>query len=362
MGSTVGIIAAQSIGEPGTQLTMRTFHTGGVAGQDDITQGLPRVEEIFEARSPKRKALMSDVNGRAKIEFAQKTITDAEGREILVNNPQAKILSIIYKGQDQDKYYFSEKVNEVKLASGATAKDKKKLEVKVLVKDGAESSKNLELFSVGGEVVRAKSAGKIVVSDKYISIAKEVEKVKEFPILKGTLLMVKDGDTIEKGTQLTEGSLDLRELYKLKGQLETQKYIIKEIQYVYSSQGQPLNDKHIEIIARQMFSRYLVKEAGDTILLPGETIEDEVLAQANKETKHPAKADRLLLGITKASLTTDSFLSAASFQETSRVLIDAAVNGKIDYLEGLKENVIIGCLIPSGTGYKGKKIRADYGK
>ena len=362
MGSTVGIIAAQSIGEPGTQLTMRTFHTGGVAGQDDITQGLPRVEEIFEARSPKRKALISDVSGRVKIEFAQKIIKDQDGKDIFVNNPQAKILSIFYKGKDHDKYYFSEKLNEIKLASGITAKDKKKLEVKVLVKDGEEASKNTDLFSINGEVVRAKTAGAITVTDKYISIAKEVEKVKEFSILKGTMLMVKDGDIIERGTQLTEGSLDLRELYKLKGQLETQKYIIKEIQYVYSSQGQPLNDKHIEIIARQMFSRYLVKEAGDAALLPGETIEDEVLAQANKGLKNPAKADRLLLGITKASLTTDSFLSAASFQETSRVLIDAAVNGKIDYLEGLKENVIIGCLIPSGTGYKGKKKRADYGK
>jgi len=362
MGSTVGIIAAQSIGEPGTQLTMRTFHTGGVAGQDDITQGLPRVEEIFEARSPKRKALISDVAGRIRVEFAQKTITDQAGNEILVNNPQAKILSIVYKGKDQDKYYFSEKINEIKLATGATTKDKKKLEVKVLVKEGAEASKNLELFSVGGEVVRAKTAGQITVTDKYISVSKDIEKVKEYSILKGTLLMVKDGDIIERGTQLTEGSLDLRELYKLKGQLETQQYIIKEIQYVYSSQGQPLNDKHIEIIARQMFSRYLVKEAGDTNLLPGETIEDEVLAQANKNSQSPAKADRLLLGITKASLTTDSFLSSASFQETSRVLIDAAVNGKIDYLEGLKENVIIGCLIPAGTGYKGKQKRADYGK
>ena len=362
MGSTVGIIAAQSIGEPGTQLTMRTFHTGGVAGQDDITQGLPRVEEIFEARSPKKKALISDVSGRVKIEFAQKVIKDQDGKEIFVNNPQAKILSIFYKGKDHDKYYFSEKMNEIKLASGATAKDKKKLEVKVLVKEGDEVSKNSELFNIGGEVVRAKSAGAVNVTDKYISVAKEVEKVKEFSILKGTMLMVKDGDVIERGTQLTEGSLDLRELYKLKGQLETQKYIIREIQYVYSSQGQPLNDKHIEIIARQMFSRYLVKEAGDAALLPGETIEDEVLAQANKGLKNPAKAEKLLLGITKASLTTDSFLSAASFQETSRVLIDAAVNGKIDYLEGLKENVIIGCLIPAGTGYKGKKKRTDYGK
>ncbi len=362
IGSTVGIIAAQSIGEPGTQLTMRTFHTGGVAGQDDITQGLPRVEEIFEARSPKKKALISDVAGRIKIEFAQRIIKDKDGREISVDNPQTKILRIYYRGEDHDKYYFSEKLNELKLAGGLTAKDTKKLEIKVLVKNGAIVTKNSELFKVGSEVVLAKVGGRVAISDKYVSVAKEVDKAKEYPILKGTMIMVKDGETIERGTQLTEGSLDLRELYKLKGRLETQKYIIKEIQYVYSSQGQPLNDKHVEIIARQMFSRYLVKEAGETILLPGETIEEEVLEQANKGLKKPALAERLLLGITKASLTTDSFLSAASFQETSRVLIDAAVNGKIDYLEGLKENVIIGCLIPAGTGYKGKQKRLDYGK
>ena len=362
MGSTVGIIAAQSIGEPGTQLTLRTFHAGGVAGQDDITQGLPRVEEIFEARSPKKKALISDVAGRIKIEFAQKIIKDKDGREISVNNPQTKILSVYYKGKDHDKYYFSEKINEMKLAGGLVAKDVKKLEIKVLAKDGAEVDKNTELFKVGAEVVRSKSAGMVAVTDKYISVARDVEKVKESPILKGTMLMVKDGEIIERGTQLTEGSLDLRELYKLKGRLETQKYIIREIQYVYSSQGQPLNDKHVEIIARQMFSRYLIKEAGDASVLPGETVEEEVFDQANKGLKHPAKAERLLLGITKASLTTDSFLSAASFQETSRVLIDAAVNGKIDYLEGLKENVIIGCLIPAGTGYKGKKKRMNYEK
>ncbi|NCN22354.1 DNA-directed RNA polymerase subunit beta', partial [Candidatus Falkowbacteria bacterium] len=362
MGSTVGIIAAQSIGEPGTQLTMRTFHTGGVAGQDDITQGLPRVEEIFEARSPKKKALISDVAGKIKVEFAQKTIKDKDGKEIMVDNPQAKILSIVYKGEDSDKYYFSEKINEVKLAEGLTAKDKKKLELKVLVKDGEQVSKNTDLFSVGGNMVKAKAAGLAQVTDKLVSLSKEVDKVKEFSILKGTMMLVKDGDEIEKGTQLTEGSLDLRELYKLKGQLETQKYIIREIQYVYSSQGQPLNDKHVEIIARQMFSRFFVTDAGDTSLLPGETVEDEVFYQANKNAKKLATGDMLLLGITKASLTTDSFLSAASFQETSRVLIDAAVNGKIDYLEGLKENVIIGCLIPAGTGYKGKKKRLEYEK
>jgi DNA-directed RNA polymerase subunit beta' len=362
MGATVGTIAAQSIGEPGTQLTMRTFHSGGVAGQDDITQGLPRVEEIFEARSPKKRALISDVAGKVKIEFAQKTIKDKDGKDILVNNPQTKILSIYYKGKDHDKYYFSEKVNELKLAGGLSAKDAKKLEIKVMVKDGDAVSKHTELFKVGAEIVKATTAGTASVTEKYISVAKEVEKVKEYPILKGTMVMVKDQEIIERGTQLTEGSLDLRELYKLKGRLETQKYIIKEIQYVYGSQGQPLNDKHVEIIARQMFSRYLITDSGDTNLLSGETVEEEVFEQANKSSKNLAKADRLLMGITKASLTTDSFLSAASFQETSRVLIDAAVNGKIDYLEGLKENVIIGCLIPAGTGYKGRKKRMDYGK
>jgi len=362
MGATVGVIAAQSIGEPGTQLTMRTFHSGGVAGQDDITQGLPRVEEIFEARSPKRKALISSVAGKIKVQFAQKTIRDKDGKEILVDNPQSKILSIHYRGEESDKYYFSEKINEVKLSGGLSTKDKKSLEIKVLVKDGEKISKNADLFQVNGDPVKAKTAGKVKVTEKYVSIAKEVEKIKEFSIIKGTMLLVNDGDIVERGTQLTEGSLDLRELYKLKGQLETQKYIIQEIQYVYSSQGQPLNDKHVEIIARQMFSRFFITESGDTNLLPGETVEDEVFYQANKDVKNLSKGDRLLLGITKASLTTDSFLSAASFQETSRVLIDAAVNGKIDYLEGLKENVIIGCLIPAGTGYKGKKPRAEYGK
>lgn len=358
LGATVGIIAAQSIGEPGTQLTMRTFHTGGVAGSDDITQGLPRVEEIFESRTPKKKALISDVAGKVKIEFDQKIIRDKDGKEILVDNPQSKLLSITYQGTDSDKYYFSEKINEIKLSSGATTKTgKKKLEVKVLVTEGQAVKTGAELFKVGAEVVKAKTAGVASVTDKYVALVKEVKKVKEHHILKGTMLLVKDGEEIEIGQQLTEGSLDLRELFKLKGRLETQKYIIKEIQYVYSSQGQFLNDKHVEIIARQMFSRYLVKESGKTNLLPGETVEAEVLYRSNKDIKKPAAADRLLMGITKASLTTDSFLSAASFQETPRVLIEAAVSGKVDYLDGLKENVIIGRLIPAGTGYRGNRER-----
>jgi len=358
LGTAVGIIAAQSIGEPGTQLTMRTFHTGGVAGHSDITQGLPRVEEIFEARPPKRKAIMADVSGKIKIESGQKTIVNEKGEEVIANNSSVKILKIYYKGADADKYYFSEAL-ELK----ADGKEKiKKFEPKILVKDGMEIKKGDDLFTVGDKTIKSKGAGKVKIESKYIKIYTEVEKVREFVIPKGTMIWVKDGDDVKKGDQLTEGSLDLHQLYKLRGQLETQRYIIKEIQYVYSSQGQPLNDKHVEIISRQMFSRFSLKESGDTNLLPGEIVEEKVMLRANEKVKQPAKGDRLLLGITKASLTTDSFLSAASFQETPRVLIEAAVNGKIDYLEGLKENVIIGCLIPAGTGFKDRKKRMEYEK
>jgi len=359
LGTAVGIIAAQSIGEPGTQLTMRTFHTGGVAGQEDITQGLPRVEEIFEARPPKRKAIISDVAGEVEIEAAEKTIKDESGKSVIVSNPQVKIIKIKYKGEEADKYYFSEAINELKLEEGKTDRTKS-YEPKILVKDGQKISKGADLFLLGKKGVKARKNGIVKVEAKYIKISSQVSKIREFIAPKGTAVLVQDGDKIKKGDQLTEGSLDLQQLYKLRSRLETQKYIIREIQSVYSSQGQPLNDKHIEIIAKQMFSRHLIQESGDSELLPGEIIESCVLERANRKKAKPAKTDRLLLGITKSSLTTDSFLSAASFQQTSNVLIDAAINGKIDYLEGLKENVIIGRLIPAGTGYKGRKERAKY--
>ncbi len=357
IGTAVGIIAAQSIGEPGTQLTMRTFHTGGVAGQEDITQGLPRVEEIFEARPPKRKAFMADVSGAISIETAQRTIVDERGK-LTVTNPQAKILKIKYEGVDTDRYYFSE-------ATQAAGKDKKgsaEKKIKMLVKDGDEVKAGQELFSSGAASIAAKRAGKVAVEKKFVKIAAPAERAKEFIIPKGFNVWVKDGDQVEKGDQLTEGSLDLQQLYSLKGIHETQKYIIKEIQYVYSSQGQPLNDKHIEIIARQMFSRIYVQDAGDTDLLPGEIVERAAFERTNEDMKaagkKEAKGDILFLGITKSSLTTNSFLSAASFQNTASVLIEAAINGKIDFLEGLKENVIIGRLIPAGTGFNpNKKFR-----
>jgi len=202
------------------------------------------------------------------------------------------------------------------------------------------------------------------VGDKGVEVAVEGDKIKEHLIPQGTGISIEDGAEIKKGDRLTDGSINLRESFLLRGVFETQKYIIKEIQHVYSSQGQPLNDKHVEIVVKQMFSRYSITGAGDTSLLPGETVERGVLLDANEESRNAKKKEagfeQILLGITKASLTTDSFLSAASFQETARVLIEAAINGKIDYLEGLKENVIIGRLIPAGTGYKGKQTRADY--
>lgn len=350
LGTAVGIIAAQSIGEPGTQLTMRTFHTGGVAGVEDITQGLPRVEEIFETRSPKRKAIMSEFAGKITIKHAEKTIEDEKGNKILVNNPQVKILNLEYKGQEVDKYYFSEIFNEIKLEGNNI----KKLKTKILVKNNEKVSKNTVLYKIGEKEVKSKKSGIVKIESKFIQISTEIDKIIEYILEKGTNILVKDGDIVEKGSQLTEGSLNLHQLFQLRGQLETQKYIIKEIQYVYSSQGQPLNDKHIEIIVKQMFSRFLIIESGDTKLLPGEIIEETILKKINKKASKPAKYERLLLGMTKASLATNSFLSAASFQQTAQILIEASISGKIDYLEGLKENVIIGRLIPAGTGYKKK--------
>ncbi len=357
LGTAVGIIAAQSIGEPGTQLTMRTFHTGGIAGVEDITQGLPRVEEIFEARPPKRKAFIADVSGTVKIETAQRTIEDETGK-VVVSNPQVKILKIYYTGAASKKYYFAD-VNKM-----FSDKLKTQKTPKLLVKDGEKVKTGKPLFSFGRKKILAEQDGVIAVTEKYVKLQGEAERVKEFIVPKGMTIIHNEGDKVEKGDQLTDGSLDLQQLFKLRGKLDTQKYIIKEIQSVYSSQGQPLNDKHIEIVAKQMFSRFFITESGGTELLPGEIAESAMFNRANLEAetngKKSAKGERLLLGITKASLTTDSFLSAASFQETARVLIESAVSGKIDYLEGLKENVIIGRLIPAGTGYYGKKERADY--
>ena len=264
VGESVGIIAAQSIGEPGTQLTMRTFHTGGVAG-GDITQGLPRVEELFEARKPKGLAIITEIAGVAQIKDTKKK------REIVVTNPE----------------------------------------------DG--------------------------VSKTYL-------------IPYGSRIKIADGTVLEAGDELTEGSVNPHDILKIKGVRAVQDYMIREVQRVYRLQGVEINDKHIEVIVRQMLKKIRIEENGDTEFLPGDMVDFLDYDETNKaliaEGKEPAEGKQVLLGITKASLASDSFLSAASFQETTKVLTDAAIKGKVDHLVGLKENVIIGKPIPAGTGMK----------
>lgn len=340
LGTAVGIIGAQSIGEPGTQLTMRTFHTGGVAGKD-ITQGLPRVEELFEARMPKRKAVMTEVSGSVEVEKAERSVVQVgTGKKMTDTRPGQKIVRVRYSATDE---------MTVTLGRGG----------KLMVQEGDTVKKGDVLGQkVSGEKVLAETDGQISSATKItINIAFESEKVREYVIPQGYQLYVKDGDEVLAGDALTEGHIDLQALYKHKGREAVQKYILTEIQSVYASQGQKLNNKHIEIIIRQMFSRVRVVEPGDTHFLPGEVVElssmlDELERVKNEDGK-AAEYEELFLGITKVSLSTESWLSAASFQETARVLINAAVTGKVDTLQGLKENVIIGRLIPAGTGFEG---------
>ena len=269
VGEAVGIIAAQSIGEPGTQLTMRTFHTGGVATGEDITQGLPRVEELFEARKPKREATLAEISGVVHI------VTDSKKRKKIVIQSQGK---------------------------------------------GEEA------------------------------------ETREYPINYGSKLRVEDGDTVAAGDEMIEGSINPHDLLRILGVKAVQDYIVKEVQSTYRRQGVEIADKHIEVIVRQMLRKVKIEEANDTDLLPGSLVDIFRFNQANRQAieqgKVPAKAKRTLLGITKAALATESFLSAASFQETTRVLTEAAIKGKVDPLLGLKENVIIGKQIPAGTGMR----------
>jgi len=329
IGTAVGIIAAQSIGEPGTQLTMRTFHTGGVASAEDITQGLPRVEEVFEARPVKRAGILAPADGQVEV----------------YNNGRQKFIKITYRDAGEDII----NLNRYDAA-------------KILVKKGSKVEAAQVVAEAGDQKIAAPRAGVVSqVSDDKIVVSISAETVQEFVVPGGLATWVKNGELVSRGQQLTEGSINLQELYSLKGKEAVQRYILKEIQYIYSSQGQKLNDKHIELIVRQMFSRMVITDPGSTDLLSGEVITvaqfEEFNEAALAKNGRPAQGEYLLLGITKASLSTDSFLSAASFQETARVLIDAAVTGKIDYLRGLKENVIIGRLIPAGTGYGPKAER-----
>ncbi len=337
-GTSVGIMAAQSIGEPGTQLTMRTFHTGGVAGKD-ITQGLPRVEELFEARNPKQKAIMAEVSGKVAVESIAREIVQAgTGKQIVDTRPGQKTVKITYIGVEEETSGYG-KTGEVFVKDGESVKKGKIL---------AKKKSGVEIIAPADGVIANKK-------ENFVTIVYDTPKIREYIIPPGYTLYVKDGDEIQAGDALTDGHLDLQVLFKFKGQDAVQKYLSTETQFIYSSQGQKLNNKHIEIIVRQMFSRVKVVDPGDTELLPGEIIEKATFLDANDlvgKGEQEATCEPLFLGITKISLSTDSWLSSASFQETARVLINAAVTGKVDRLDGLKENVIIGRLIPAGTGFE----------
>lgn len=324
IGEAVGVVAAQSIGEPGTQLTMRTFHSGGVSGED-ITQGLPRVEELFEARQPKGQAVMSEIDGVVEIK--------EENKEI--------VITVTSKGS---------KVVTARLDGGKLARG---------VKDGGKVAEGDTLMvNIEAEKILASFAGDVTVKDEVITLKGRGKDVREYRVPAGTSLEVADGDEVTAGQQLTEGHLNVQDLFASAGVRAVQRYILREVQQVYAIQGETINDKHLEIIVRQMLSRVRVRDAGGTDLPPGRIVELEVFNRANAAAEAAGKdlavGQRLVLGITKVALTTDSFLSAASFMETARTLIDAAVAGREDNLTGLKENVIIGRLIPVGTGYRGK--------
>jgi DNA-directed RNA polymerase subunit beta' len=336
IGEAVGVIAAQSIGEPGTQLTMRTFHTGGVAGVD-ITQGLPRVEELFEARIPKGKAIIAEIDGELEIirqEGARKVrVTSKE--EFEVSYPmEAKMQALIKNGVD--------------------------------VMEGQELARDAK-----GNGVRTRHAGKAVVTAKEITVRTVDEEIREYAIPHQVRIRPElDRRDVQKvnikaGQQITEGSISPQELLHILGKEAVQTFLVDEVQKVYRSQGVDINDKHIEVIVRQMMRKVRIDSAGDTGLLPGEIVShweyEEANARALAEGGEPATAQTVLLGLIKAALNTTSWLSAASFQETTRVLTEAAISGKVDRLRGLKENVIIGKLIPAGTGldyYKKQREQA----
>ncbi len=325
-GEAVGIIAAQSIGEPGTQLTLRTFHTGGVASADDITQGLPRVQEIFEARSPKGKALLAEIDGVVQL------LKDDEG---------VRTLRIVSREVYTDEYV---------LPPGYTPVVDDESEVT----EGQVIAETNRTDSDEPPIV-ARLSGQLHIQDNRLVISLEDRDEREMIVPHTARLRVEDGERVMAGQQLTDGSADPQELLILQGKEAVQRYLVKEAQKVYRSQGVNINDKHIEVIVRQMLRRVRIEEPGDTGLLHNELIDAFEFKRINEEIVsqggEPATAATVLLGITKASLNTDSFLSAASFQETTRVLTEAAITGKVDYLRGLKENVVIGKLIPAGSGF-----------
>jgi len=326
LGEAVGIIASQSIGEPGTQLTLRTFHTGGIAAKD-ITSGLPRVEELFEVRKPKGSAIISDVSGYVTIrdeEDARKIIITPRTREIAVN---------LYER-------IVEKINEL---------------------TSIDTNSNINEIGLDEDIVSILNEVKIEKVKDFINLEKE-EAIKKligketiYVVPYGKPLRVENGDYVNVGDRLTEGPLDPHKIFQIKGLRETEQYLLQEIQKVYKSQGVTINDKHIEIILRELTRKAIIINPGDTKFYPGQEVERSEVEEENRvakaENRTPATYKILLLRLTKAALSADSFLSASSFQETTKVLAEAAISGKVDTLEGLKEAIIVGSMIPVGTGF-----------
>jgi len=464
VGEAVGIIAAQSIGEPGTQLTLRTFHTGGVAGTSDITHGLPRVQELFEARNPKGEALISDIDGvaeiihedglrRIRVVFSEviedrydikynwkilaKDGDEAEagtslasrgGREIVattggkVSLKDRQVVIRYERGEGrghevpsaarllEDRYdiKYNWKIlvkdgdeveagtplasrggREIVATTGGkvSLKDRRvviryergegrghevpsaarlledrydiKYNWKILVKDGDEVEAGTPLVSRGGREIVATTGGKVSLKDRQVVIRYERREEQEYEVPSAARLSVENGQRIVAGQQLIEGSLNPHRILRILGREATQSYLLEEIQKVYRSQGVNIHDKHVEMILRQMLKKVHVVLPGDTTFLLEELVDRFVFADVNAKAaeagEQPATAQPVLLGITKAALNTDSFLSSASFQHTINVLANAAIEGKTDELLGLKENVIIGKLIPAGTGFRDEK-------
>ena len=325
-GEAVGVIAAQSIGEPGTQLTMRTFHTGGVAGGLDITSGLPRVEELFEVRAPKGQSILAEMDSIAQVE------QDEETRKIVTVSTE----------QYTEEYPLPEGYKPL-VQSGQHVESEMPLAQQQSV-DDPESA-------LPDKVILARTPGMVELEEDRIVVTYEEQDRREYPVPATTRLLVAEGEAVTAGQQLTEGPINPQDILRIMGTDAVQQYLVREVQKVYKSQGVNINDKHIEVIVRQMLRKVRIDSQGDTQLLPGELVDRLVYHDSNAkvlaEGGEPAIANPILLGVTKASLNTDSFLAAASFQETTKILTEAALRGSKDHLLGLKENVIIGRLIPA---------------
>ncbi len=352
MGEAVGIIAAQSIGEPGTQLTLRTFHTGGVAGADDITQGLPRIEELFEARNPKGEAVIAEMDGTVDISW------EGEVRMLKVSNTELKTRTIEIPAAYSLLVTDGDRVQDDTVIALPPNVEPSAIQAAALAADEDEEPESVGLAAgMNGEIyLERKDDGSLVATVRI-----EETNVWEVDISANARLRVEKGATVKAGDQLTEGAKNPKEILRIQGREACQIYLLEEVQKVYLSQGVGIHDKHIEVILRQLLRRIMIRATGDTDLLPGELVDrfifedmnDTVAARGGK----PARGEPIVLGLTKAALNTESFLAAASFQETTRVLTEAAIRGQQDDLRGLKENVIIGKLIPVGTGFHARAER-----